>query len=150
MRRDYFTLEVAPSSAAEGGPPSLVVTFEGPEGELRERLQGTGNGLSGDAVDVAFRLLGDVEDTDTRGVLSITDRITGEFLLELNAPAAEVTEFVRTVRTTREEGDDDQFRLVIEAAGGELATLEKRTFLVYDADGGLLRGHSLIPSGVEL
>lgn len=150
MRRDHFTLEVSPPDADGDGMPALVVEFDGPSSDLLDRLEGSGGGPDEVAVDVAFRLLDDVDAADATGVLSVTDRVTGEFVLELNAPAREVTEFVRAARAAPDDGDADRYRLVLRGCGDELATLEKRTFLVYDVEGGLLRAHSLIPSGVEL
>ena len=46
----------------------------------------------------------------------------------------------------------DHFTLAVEDAdpGAGDVGLEKETLLVYDSDGNLLRGQSLIPSGVEL
>lgn len=146
MRRDQFTLEVITGATAGGQVPTLTVTVDGSVEPVRDRLLEQGE----DDVDVAFRLLGDVTDADADGVLAITDRITGEFVLEVNATAGAITTFVQAVRDNREAGDGDQYRLVIRGGDEELATLEKRTFLVYDDAGGLLRSRSLIPSGVEL
>lgn len=146
MRRDHFSLEVSTPTGDEHDIPTLVVAFEGSTRDLLDPLAYDGEA----AVDVAFRLLADVDDEDATGVLGVTDRVTGEFILELNAPASEITAFVRAARIYREEGDADRYRLVIRADDEELFALEKQTFLVYDQDGGLLRGHSLIPSGVEL
>lgn len=146
MRRDQFTLDVSTGAAAGDQVPTLTIQWDGPTAELSERLIAQGD----DEVDVAFRLLGDVTDADAAGVLAITDRITGEFVLELNAAAGEITDFVQAVSDNREADDGDQYRLVIRTADEELAVLEKRTFLVYDEAGGLLRSRSLIPSGVEL
>lgn len=152
MRRDYFTLTVRrPARDREGDDmPSLLVDFEGPVSELSERLEGEDDILEARSLDVSFRLLSDFESDDATGVLSVANRITGEFVLELNAEAEEVLSFVRSARAHEDDADDDPYRLVVRADGETLATYEKSTFLVYDADGGLVRQYSLIPSGVEL
>lgn len=151
MRRDYFTLTVRRPEEADGDDvPALLVDFEGPVTELSSRLEGEEGPLQADSLDVNFRLLSALESEDATGVLSITNRITGEFILELNAAADDVLSFVQAARAHEDDGDDDPYRLVVRADGETLGTYEKSTFLVYDPDGGLLRQHSLIPSGVEL
>jgi len=146
MRRDYFTLEVANLEDAE--LPALRVDFAGPVDELAERLHDENGPLPAGAVDIGFRLLDPLDADGPEGVLSVTNRVTGEFVLELNADAEDVLAFVRDARA-REE-DDARYRLVVRNDGDELAAYEKSTFLVYEPDGELLRQHSLIPSGVEL
>jgi hypothetical protein len=144
MRRDYFSLDID----ADDGLPTLRVTFDGPVAELTERLESEGSPRSADAVDVGFRLLSPVDAEDGTGVLGVANRVTGQFLLELNAEAEDVLEFVRTARAR--QGDDARYRLVVRGGGETLADWEKGTLLVYEPSGGLLREHSLIPSGVEL
>jgi len=83
------------------------------------------------------------------GVVAVTNRFTGEFVLELNETAADVLPFVRAARETA-DGDDASYRIEIDIEGDHLVTYDKETFLVYDHEGNLLRSESLIPSGVEL
>jgi hypothetical protein len=85
-------------------------------------------------------------------VVSVTNRITGDFVLELNEDAEDVLRFVRAARRYGESTDDGdgRYRVEIRVDGEELVVYEKSTFLVYSSDGDLLRSHSLIPSGVEL
>jgi len=157
MRRDYFTLEVSNVDWVEDdedpAKPTVVIDFEGPTDALRERLTGADDDLLDAAeTDVACRLQGDVDAADTTGVVSVTNRITGDFVLELNEEADDVLRFIRAARRYGEDAanDDGRYRVQILLDGEELVDYEKRTFLVYDEDGDLLRGHSLIPSGVEL
>lgn len=156
MRRDYFTLDVRNLGGDEGsdggGIPTVAIDFDGPEDQLTERLtDGTGAVLEADELDVSYRLHGSVEDDDTAGVVAVTDRVTGDFVLELNADADAVTRFVDAARAHGKGADDGQrYRVEVTIDGEPFATYEKSTLLVYDPDGGLLRGHSLIPSGVEL
>jgi hypothetical protein len=158
MRRDYFELDVDHIDwvEADGTPekPLVRIDFHGPEETLRDRLtDADGELLEDGETDVAFRLQGDVNDPGAAGVVSVTNRITGDFVLELNEDADDVLRFIRAAREYgKSEADDEdgQYRVEIRTDDGDTVVYEKRTFLVYDADGNLLRGHSLIPSGVEL
>jgi heat shock protein HspQ len=82
-------------------------------------------------------------------VFSLSNRVTGEFVLEVNTDAGPVLDLVETAR----EGADGRgacYRVVVRQDETDVATYEKETLLVYDEEGNLLRQHSLIPSGVEL
>lgn len=156
MRRDHFTLDVDGVDwiEADGDPqkPSVRIDFTGPATDFRERLTGPdGDLLEAEETDAAVRLQGPLgEGTD--GVVSLTDRLTGDFILELNEGAADVLQFIRAARGYGEAASDDEgrYEVVITVDGEELARYDKGTFLVYDEEGSLLRQHSLIPSGVEL
>jgi hypothetical protein len=159
MQRDRFTLEVNHVDWAESGGeprrPTVVIDVEGPDGEreIRERLASPdGDLLDADETDVAFRLTDERDrPDDANGVVGVTDRLTGDFVLELNETAEDVFEFIHAARRYGEAAaEDGQYRVVIKADGEEIATYDKATFLVYTREGELLREHSLIPSGVEL
>jgi hypothetical protein len=156
MRRDYFELDVTNVDWVEndGDPskPNVVIEFTGAAAELEKRLTDRdGNLLDESEVDAGFRLTDDVDDPDAGGVVAVTNRITGEFVLELNEDADDVLKFVRAARRYgKATGDDGRYRVEIRVDGEELAVYEKATFLVYSEDGNLLRSHSLIPSGIEL
>lgn len=148
MRRDYFTLELANVADGNDDQPTFEITFEGPEDVFAERLATDG------AVDVAFRYRTPVDETDAGGVFSVTDRLTGDFVFELNADATNVDRLVEAAREYGQasNGSDDCYtvRLYDGDQNEAVFEAEKRTLLVYDEDGDLLRQHSLIPSGVEL
>lgn len=148
MRRDYFTLGVDGVGGPEPQQPVVTVAYEGPTEQLETRLSRGGRFLEADEIDIAFRLKGE---GDGEGVLAVADRMTGEYVLELNADADAVFSVVEAAREFGQAGDaENRYQLRIRADGEVLATYEKSTLLVYDADGELLRGRSLIPSGVEL
>lgn len=156
MRREHFTLDVDDVDWMEtdGEPrkPSVTIDFSGSGPDLRERLTAPGDELyAADQTDVALRLQGSVG-TDAEGVVSVTDRLTGDFVLELNVDADDVLRFIRAARSYGEEAadSDGRYEVTICVEGEQLVTYEKQTFLVYDEDGSLLRQHSLIPGGVEL
>lgn len=147
MRRDYFSLEVTNLDGPDR--PTLAIDYEGPSEGLRKRLTGPdGEPLAAESLDIAYRLQDDVDDDDATGVVAVTNRVTGEFILELNAPADDVLPFVRAARDR--EDDVQQYRLLVVVDDERVIDHEKGTLLVYDDEGGLLRKHSLIPSGVEL
>jgi hypothetical protein len=157
MRRDYFELDVSNVEWVDGSgspeKPNVVIEFTGATADLRDRLtDSAGDLLDAEETDAAFRLTDDADDPDASGVVSVTNRLTGDFLLELNVDADDVLQFVRAARRYGESTDDGEgrYRVEIRVDGDELVVYEKATFLVYSSDGDLLRGQSLIPSGVEL
>lgn len=157
MRRDQLELAVSGVEWVDedGKPerPSVSITASGEAAALlRERLTDEdGKALQGAETDVAFRLLDDPEAEDASGVVAVTDRVTGEFVLELNEEADAVLQFITAARHYGEHADSDgEYLVTVEADGETVAEFEKSTFLVYTEDGELLRSHSLIPSGVEL
>ncbi|SDQ34990.1 DUF5793 family protein [Natronobacterium texcoconense] len=156
MRREHFTLEVTNvdwvESDDEPKKPTVSIDFTGPATTLRERLTGPdGDVLEAGETDVALRLQEPLG-TDAAGVVSVTNRVTGEFILELNEDAEDVLRFIRAARGYGEEATDDEGRYEVEIVLEDepFVSYDKRTFLVYDDEGSLLRQHSLIPSGVEL
>lgn len=150
MRRDSVTLEVSNVSWLEGDgepqQPVLDVEVEDDVSTLRGRLYDAGTPVDPGQVDVSFRF-----QEEGAGVMAITDRLTGEFVLEANASAESVIEFVSAVRRYAERTDGDaRFRTRVRTTDETLVDFEKGTLLVYADDGELLRQHSLIPSGVEI
>ncbi|MFB6207672.1 MAG: DUF5793 family protein [Haloglomus sp.] len=146
MRRDYFTLTLDNVETADD-KPGLHVTFEGPSETLDERLTD-----DIDEIDATYRLKTPVNDEDATGVLAITERYTGDFLLEVNADADTVFDLVDAAREYGQSTSDSDgcFRVELFDDGDSVFEATKRTLLVYDSEGSLLRQHSLIPSGVEL
>ena len=156
MRRDYFTLAVHGIDWVDSGEspeqPTVRIDFEGPATLLHERLTGlTAAPLEASDIDVSFRFVTPIDDDVPRGVFAITDRITGDYVLEVNTDIARIDDFVRAAKAFGEATDDeDRYRIVIDIEGDKIVVYEKRTFLLYNQQGNLLREESLIPSGVEL
>ncbi|MEZ3116943.1 DUF5793 family protein [Halobaculum sp. MBLA0147] len=158
MRRDYFELDVDSVDWVEEGDdprrPHVYIDFHGPEDLLRDRLTDPdGELLDTEETDVAFRLQEPRDDNpEATGVVGVTNRITGEFIVELNEEADDVLRFIEAAREYGRSVDADggQYEVEIAVDGDRLVAYEKETFLVYDAEGNLLRTESLIPSGVEL
>lgn len=155
MRRDYFDLDVTDAGwvDSDGSPamPRLVISYNGPRDTLRSVLTAEDAPRDADTIDVAFRLQDAIDTEDAEGVLSVSDRLTGDFLIELNAGVDPVMTFLRAARRYCESDADAEGRYTLEVRHDDATiTFEKDTFLVYNADGSLMRQHSLIPSGVEL
>ena len=155
MRREQFSLEVSNVGwfEADGEPaiPTLSIAFDGDASALRRRIEdGAGNVLEASETDVTVRLNGGLDDDGASAVVAVTDRVTGDYVLEFNVAASEILTFTKAARRFAERTDGGaRYRIRI-VADGELATYEKETLLVYSEDGELLRQHSLIPSGVEI
>jgi len=156
MRREYFSLEVSNVDWIDdnGDPdlPTVAVVFEDGRDELVEQFSDIeGDRLESSDIDISYRLQDPVDDGDATGVVAVTNRMTGDYVCELNATAADVLPFVSAARRYGETvGNGARYvaRFVVDEE--ELFAYEKETFLVYGPDGDLLRSHSLIPSGVEI
>lgn len=150
MRRDYFTLTVDGASGEGTDRPVLTIEYDGPDARLDDRLTKGGALLGESEVDVGYRLK-DADGESEEGVLALADRVTGEYVLELNAATADVYALVEAAREYGQTADaEDRYRIVIRSEDAHLVTYDKATLLVYDHEGELLRSRSLIPSGVEL
>jgi len=156
MRREDITLAVSDAgwlhTDEDPRQPTLSLGLADTEETLVERLR-TKNGdpLKADETDVTFRLHDDPDQPGTAGVVAVTNRITGEYVLECNAKASDVLEFVRAARRYGEAtGETALYSIDLSAGEETIATYEKRVLLVYGEGGDLLREHSLIPSGVEI
>lgn len=152
MRRDHFTLTV--DVAGEVAPPALVLTYEGPAESLTDHLTEENGLLEDELVDASFRMKSDdpeggdevVDEPGAgRGVFSLTHRLTGEYILEAGADAADVHSLIDAARA-----EGGTYRIRIERPDGEAVVFVTEALLVYDVDGNLRRKDSLIPSGVEL
>lgn len=157
MRRDQLELDVSGVEWVESGDepkrPAVSIIASGEAAELLENRLTDENGepRDGSDTDIAFRLHDELDAPDATGVVAVTDRLTGEFVLELNEDAAPVLSFIKAARRYGEHADSDgEYTVTVSADGETLAEFEKSTFLVYTEDGDLLRKHSLIPSGIEL
>ncbi len=149
MRRDYFTLEATGVQSEESDQPTLQIAYAGPIEELESQLRRGETQLGADEIDIAYRFQDSLEADEPKGVLAIADRVTGEYVLELNADANAV--FSITDAVADGEDGETSYRVVIERGDDdEITTYEKSTLLIYDHDGELLRERSLIPSGVEI
>lgn len=150
MRRDHVTLDTCHTDAGDDRVPTVRVTVDEPTDRLDERLlTADGERLDADGIDAAFRFRTPVDAEDAEGVFSLSNRVTGEFVLEANADAGALLQLV-DVACTDDANGGGHYRVVVRRDGDQFVAYEKRTLLVYDQEGSLLRGHSLIPSGVEL
>ena len=164
MRREDITLTVSDAGRADSEgdalQPTLSLVLDDDPGTLARRLESEdGESLSASETDVTVRLNADLQDPEGSGVVAVTNRITGEYVLECNTDVETVIAFARAARRYGDATDDDALYAVelyagtgteADASATAVATYEKRTLLVYGESGELLREHSLIPSGVEI
>lgn len=144
MRREHFTAAVRD---AETGVPALRIESDGPDDGIASRFTDAGgNQFAAEDIDAALRLQDPPEENDATGVFSLTHRLTGEYLLEVNVPATEVLSLAQTAC----EDDDGSYRVHVDCGSGDAVDYDLTALFVYNRDGELLRQRSLIPSGVEL
>lgn len=181
MKRDRFTVTVHD----EDGPPALDITFDGSTPVLASQLRTDGEWYDAAVLDASFRLVepserdqadgGNSDGETPRGVFSLTHRVTGTYLLEVNIDPETLFSLVRSARDVDGEGSysvrlsatnpevpDDGTSVSGDVCDGEGGgTDEERglrmpvvydldALFIYDENGDLLRQQSLIPSGVEL
>lgn len=148
--RDYFTLDV---TTGERTKPQITVSFDGPSQQFMEQLgedNGTVPSLDSDRLDVSYRMHDDSMAPGTSGVFAVTDRVTGDFILECNADAGTIDRLVTAAREHDDSTTDGQYQFTLTVNEQEALSCDRDLFLVYSTEGELLRQHSLIPSGVEL
>lgn len=156
MRREQYTLDITDVAWIDGDSdpcmPCLRIAFGGDPEALESRLEDArGDALDADEIDVSVRLRGDVDDPETHGIVALTSRVTGDYLLEARVVASDLTTFTRATKRFGEFSDgNSRYRMRLVADREPILEYEKRTLLVYSQDGDLLRPHSLIPSGVEI
>lgn len=68
--------------------PILHLRFGGHSEELIDQLPNTGTGNKyPEDIDITYQLQTSPDDSDASGVLAVSDRLTGEYLLELKVAA---------------------------------------------------------------
>ncbi|MFB6086598.1 MAG: DUF5793 family protein [Halodesulfurarchaeum sp.] len=155
MRRQDFSLStrhVERASGAETSPlPTLRLQYDGPSADLRDGLEGgDGTALEESDVDVSLRLMDELDEVD-RGVLAVSDRLTGDYVCECNVETGRLLEFLEATKRRASAVDGPpKYRIQFVAESTPLRTFEMDTFLVYAASGELRESESLLPNGVQL
>lgn len=137
-----------------GGPPTrptLTVQVKDQPDPVSEPSTTMARPQLGDQVDVTFRLQEPPTRPDAPGVLAVTNRVTGEFILEVPTNAAPINDLIAAAKRYAVDTDHDAtYRLVLRADSSGVIDGAMRLLLVYRPDGTLLRRYSLIPAGIEL
>lgn len=131
--------------------PVLHLQFGGHSEELIDQMSktGTGNEYPED-IDIAFQLRTSPDDSNATGVLAVSDRLTGEYLLELEVATERIFAFVRCVHEYADAtGDEVEYIVSLDAEDGTAMEFQKNVLLVRMTDGELYRSRSLIPPWVE-
>lgn len=156
MRRDTLQIDIRNIGwvETEDSPsiPTVIITSTDTREALRNRLTGRGEHVpSADEIDLTYRYQTSSADSNASGILSVTNRVTGAFLLELPVPADRITEFTTAAERFVDESDTDEcYRLEVGPPDDRLLAANKQILLVYAHDGTLLRHRSLIPPGIEV
>lgn len=145
MRREYFDIDVSGIDDPSAGGPVVAITYDGPDGLLSDRLTSDDGTLDAGELDVTYRTK-PVAGDDAAGVLSIGNRLTGEYVLEVNVRPG----VIESVVDAASDGEETTYRLRLTDGDGKSTVYDKAILLVYDETGSLSRGRSLIPGGVEL
>lgn len=157
MDRDRFHVTTLGTHAEGAGDrlaqPELQFQFEGSVEGLRRLLTARlREDTTAEDLEVAFRMLPAAAQGDL-GLLSLTDRVTGHYIIETEMAVAPLEEFIHAVGVSGSDdvGDQDpRYRVALYASTEPVTSFEMDLLLVYDADGTLRRTGSLIPSGVDL
>jgi hypothetical protein len=137
MRRDYFELEAENVDWAESGgdpaQPTVRIDFRGPDGTFRDRItDADGEILDAERTDVTFRLRDDPDAPDATGVVAVTNRVTGDFVLELNEEVDDVLRFIRAASEYGKRANGDGrycVHISIDDCGGGYSSLSRLTKL---------------------
>lgn len=131
--------------------PLLCITCHGPASDLNDALPTPDGEISGECIDVAVRLQPPVENEPERAVLSLSQRVTGQFILEAPLKTPRLWEFIDAANQYAAAVNTEHcFSLRVQTHDEHVAIHDKRTLLVYDSNGVLLRTQSLIPHSIEI
>lgn len=155
MERDHLRFEVdrtGRTDAEEGfDQPVLRIQFEGAQTQLADQLTAQlREGTTAEDIDISFRFLGPSTKAQ-RGVLALTDRVTGDYMFECDGDGEPIHDLIQTVRERADStGETAAYAVEIRARNGVVSDFSKEVLLVYTADGTLLRHDSLIPGHIEM
>lgn len=155
MQREQLWFEVEKTcrtDAEEGsGRPVLRIQFEGARTHLTDQLRAQlRTGTSAEDIDISFRSLGP-STTAERGVLAVTDRVTGDYIFECEGDVELIHDLIKTVGEYADSpGETTAYAVEIRARNDVVSEFSKEVLLVYTADGTLLRDKSLIPGHIEM
>lgn len=155
MRRTDFAVTLDNTEWLDTGrqpeSPQLVIQYDGSEIALAKRFLGTdGSGYTPDELDLFYREQVSDSPLTSNGVLGVSDRITGEYLFEINTSTAVIEEFAYAIRQYAEASETPaRYEVALWVEDSEVAVFTKETFLVYQPDGTLLRHQSLTPRSIE-
>lgn len=131
--------------------PVLHLRFSGHSNELMAQLPNTGTGNEyPEDIDVAFQLQAPPDDSDASGDLTVSDRLTGEYIIEFEVAAKRVFEFVRSVHEYADvTGNEVSYIVSLDAEDGTAMEFQNQVLIVRTTDGELYRTLSLIPTWVD-
>lgn len=132
--------------------PRFTIRYDGPvDGIIDGFWPPHRLGYSPGDLDVFFRYQDSDSPVINSVVVSVCDRLTGDYLLEIKTSAKFIQKFAHAMRRYADSIDETiSYSVEIWSGAGLRSVFEKETFLVYRPNGTLLRHQSVIPTGVEL
>lgn len=132
--------------------PRLRLHLSMPEEVLADRFRNpAGSAYRPEDLDVYFRECSSTRATVSTGVLTVSDRLTGDLLIEGTISSTVIERLVYAVHQRADRASDPPTYVVeLVVHGDDVAAFEKQALLVYDSDGNLLRERSVIPTHIEL
>lgn len=109
MERDQFHVETEtvgePATAEQPVHPGLRIHFDGSSDRLRQGLsERLRDNIAVEEIDVSFRRLSSEGET-AEGILALSDRVTGRYILEVKTAVNLVREFVQTILESANQMD---------------------------------------------
>lgn len=156
MRRDTLSARLDDvewlDTGGQPAQPALIIAFDGPPADLKERFRSPGSEAYTPAdVDVFYRPQSSARAAETSGVLGISDSLTGHYLLEVNLDPSLIKKLVSTVRRYAAAVETGRrYTVELWADERQVGSFDKESLLVYDEGGALLRRRSLIPDSIEI
>ena len=154
--RDQTTIELTNTGWLDNGStpsqPCLRLHITLSSDDLAERFQpGDGSTYRPSDLDLYFRDRSSSRAAVEGGILTVSDRLTGDLLLEAVVNASVIERFVSAVRQyAARTGNDRKYTVELQCEGTIATSFEKQIFIVYNAENELLRERSVIPAHIEL
>ncbi len=131
--------------------PVIRLHFDGDRQQLVQILfANLRRTATSEEIEVSFRLLPPF-DGPQRGILSLSDQVTGAYLTEVPLEARAVESLSKAVRAYATQTEHDSaYQVEIRTPTSVVTVFETDLLAVYDPDGTLLRRQSLLPPGIGL
>ena len=120
--------------------------------DLAERFQaGDGSTYRPSDLDLYFRDRSSSRAAVEDGILTVSDRLTGDLVLEAVVSASVIEQFVSAVRQyAARTGNECKYTVELQREGTISTSFKKQIFIVYNAENDLLRERSVIPKHMQL
>lgn len=131
--------------------PHLIVKTDAKLADLQDALfLGSDDNVIPKDIDVSCRVINKEVETDDSfdGRLSITNRVTGEYILEGTVAFQDMKDFAVRAKEYGQRTETIPYAVELQCADEETRQLPQRVFLMYNAEGDVIRELSVIPQDV--